>query len=104
MSLSAYFQSASLRPEGTLSRYSDLVLVAGVIAIVALMVLPLPLFVIDLLVAVTLAMGGMLLLMAIYIGSPLEFSVFPSVLLISTLFRLSLAIATTRMILLHGDA
>jgi len=104
MSLSAYFQSASLRPEGTLSRYSDLVLVAGVIAIVALMVLPLPLFVIDLLVAVNLAMGVMLLLMAIYIGSPLEFSVFPSVLLVSTLFRLSLAIATTRMILLHGDA
>ncbi|CAN7563671.1 FHIPEP family type III secretion protein [Rhizobacter sp. LjRoot28] len=104
MSLSAYFQSASLRPEGALSRYSDLVLVAGVIAIVALMVLPLPLFVIDLLVAVNLAMGVMLLLMAIYIGSPLEFSVFPSVLLISTLFRLSLAIATTRMILLHGDA
>ncbi len=104
MSLSNYFQSAALTRENALSRYSDLFLVAGVIAIIALMVLPLPVFLIDLLVAVNLAMGVMLLLMAIYIGSPLEFSVFPSVLLISTLFRLSLAIATTRMILLHGDA
>jgi type III secretion protein V len=105
MNLSSYFQSAANNAsEGALTRYSDLVLVAGVVAIVALMVLPLPIFVIDVLVAVNLTMGVMLLLMAIYIGSPLEFSVFPSVLLISTLFRLSLGIATTRMILLHGDA
>ena len=104
MNLSAYFRTAAATRENALSRYSDLVLVAGVIAIIALMVLPLPVFLIDLLVAVNLAMGVMLLLMAIYIGSPLEFSVFPSVLLISTLFRLSLAIATTRMILLHGNA
>ena len=104
MNLSSYFQSASAIREGAFSRYSDLVLVSGVIAIIALMVLPLPVFLIDLLVAVNLAMGVMLLLMSIYIGSPLEFSVFPSVLLISTLFRLSLAIATTRLILLHGNA
>ncbi|MEY4561534.1 MAG: hypothetical protein RLZZ618_811 [Pseudomonadota bacterium] len=104
MNLSKYFQSASVVREGAFTRYSDLLLVAGVIAIIALMVLPLPIFLIDMLVAINLAMGVMLLLMAIYIGSPLEFSVFPSVLLISTLFRLSLAIATTRMILLHGDA
>lgn len=104
MSLSNYFQSMGMSRDSAMSRYSDLILVAGVIAIVALMVLPLPIFVIDLLVAVNLTMGVLLLLMAIYIGSPLEFSVFPSVLLISTLFRLSLGIATTRMILLHGDA
>jgi len=104
MNLSAYFRTVAATRESALARYSDLVLVAGVIAIIALMVLPLPVFLIDLLVAVNLAMGVMLLLMAIYIGSPLEFSVFPSVLLISTLFRLSLAIATTRMILLHGNA
>jgi type III secretion protein V len=104
MNLSGYFKSAANTHEGTFSRYSDLLLVAGVIAIIALMVLPLPVFLIDFLVAVNLVMGVMLLLMSIYIGSPLEFSVFPSVLLISTLFRLSLAIATTRMILLRGDA
>lgn len=103
MSLSAYFSSVAQRREGAFARYSDLLLVAGVIAILALMVLPLPVFAIDLLVAVNLAIGVMLLLMAIYISSPLEFSVFPSVLLITTLFRLALAIATTRMILLHGN-
>jgi type III secretion protein V len=104
VNLSAYFKSAALSQEGVFARFSDLVLVVGVLAIVALMVLPLPVWLIDFLVALNLAAGLMLLLMAIYIGSPLEFSVFPSVLLMGTLFRLSLAIATTRMILLHGDA
>jgi type III secretion protein V len=102
--MSAYFRSQAASREGVFSRYSDLVLVAGVVAIVALMVLPLPLWLIDLLVAANIASGLVLLLIAIYIGSPLEFSVFPSVLLMTTLFRLSLSIATTRMILLHGDA
>jgi type III secretion protein V len=104
MSMSAYFRSAAVTRESALARYSDLLLVGGVIAIVALMVLPLPLWLIDLLVAVNIASGLLLLLLALYIGSPLEFSVFPSVLLMTTLFRLSLSIATTRMILLHGDA
>jgi type III secretion protein V len=104
MSMSAYFRSAASTRESPLARYSDLLLVAGVVAIVALMVLPLPLWLIDLLVAANIASGLMLLLLSLYIGSPLEFSVFPSVLLMTTLFRLSLSIATTRMILLHADA
>ncbi len=104
MSMTAYFKSAAVSHEGVFSRYSDLVLVAGIIAIVAMMVLPLPLWLIDLLVAANIASGIVLLLLGVYIASPLEFSVFPSVLLMTTLFRLSLSIATTRMILLHGDA
>src|SRR5882672_4197058 len=104
MSMSAYFRSAATTREGVFARYSDLVLVAGVIAIVALMVLPLPLWLIDVLVAINIASGLLLLLFGIYIASPLEFSVFPSVLLMTTLFRLSLSIATTRMILLQGHA
>jgi type III secretion protein V len=103
MTMSAYFRSADRNSEGLLARYSDLALVAGIVAIVALMVLPLPLWVIDLLVAVNIASGLVLLLLAVYIATPLEFSAFPSVLLMSTLFRLALSIATTRMILLHGD-
>ena len=104
MSLSAYFRSADVSArEGWFARFSDLFLVAGIAAIVALMVLPLPIWLIDLLVAVNIATGLGLLLMAIYISGPLEFSVFPSVLLMTTLFRLSLSIATTRMILLHAD-
>jgi len=104
MSMTAYFKSAAVSREGVFSRYSDLVLVAGIVAIVAMMVLPLPLWLIDLLVAANIASGIVLLLLGVYIASPLEFSVFPSVLLMTTLFRLSLSIATTRMILLHGDA
>jgi type III secretion protein V len=104
MTIGAYFRSADDQArEGVFARFSDLVLVAGIVAIVALMVLPLPIWLIDLLVAVNIASGLVLLLLAVYISGPLEFSVFPSVLLMSTLFRLALSIATTRMILLHAD-
>ncbi len=104
MSLSAYFRSANQTSDGILSRYSDLMLAAGVVAIIALMVLPLPALMIDLLVAVNISFGLILILVSVYITSPLQFSVFPSILLISTLFRLALSIATTRMILLEGEA
>ena len=83
---------------------SDLILAALLAAIVALMILPLPLFLLDSLLAINIALGVLLVLMGIYVTSPLQFSVFPSVLLISTLFRLALSIATTRMILLNGEA
>jgi type III secretion protein V len=104
VSLASYFASAATTRSSALARYGDLVLVAGVAMIVALMVLPLPLWMVDLLVATNIACGMVLLLVAIYVRSPLEFSVFPSVLLITTLFRLSLSIATTRMILLDANA
>lgn len=105
MTLERYFGAVASARRGSLfSRYADLLLVAAVMAIVALMVLPLPKLVIDALVGLNIASGVVLLLIAIYVATPLEFSVFPSVLLISTLFRLALSIATTRMILLHGDA
>jgi len=89
---------------GLLSRFSDIVLALLVVAIIALMILPLPSILIDTLVAVNIAIGLILVLMGIYISSALQFSSFPSVLLISTLFRLAISVATTRMILLHGDA
>lgn len=101
--LAGYFAAADVSREGLLARFSDLFLVAGIVAIVALMVLPLPLWLIDLLVAVNIASGLVLILLAVYVAGPLEFSVFPSVLLMTTLFRLALSIATTRMILLHAD-
>ena len=104
MSMSAYFRSASTTHEGVFTRYSDLLLVMGIVSIVAMMILPLPAWAIDMLVAVNIASGLVLLLIGVYIAGPLEFSVFPSVLLVTTLFRLSLSIATTRMILLEGHA
>ncbi|HEX7813939.1 flagellar biosynthesis protein FlhA, partial [Dyella sp.] len=83
--------------------YSDLVLVAGVVAIIALMILPLPMLLIDALVALNMLIGIGLLLIAIYIPTPVAFSSFPSVLLLTTLFRLALSIAITRSILLNAD-
>jgi type III secretion protein V len=104
MRLAVALRTDAQPAEGVFARYSDLILVAGVVAIVALMVLPLPRWLIDLLVGANIAIGLLLLLLALYITSPLDFSSFPSVLLMTTLFRLSLSIATTRMILLHADA
>ncbi|MBE1161421.1 type III secretion system export apparatus subunit SctV [Dyella acidiphila] len=83
--------------------YSDLVLVAGVVAIIGLMILPLPMVGIDALVALNMLIGVGLLLVAIYIPAPVAFSSFPSVLLLTTLFRLALSIAITRSILLNAD-
>jgi len=97
--------TASLSKLGLASRsYSDIVLVFGVVAIVALMILPLPMAAIDTLVAVNILVGIGLLLIAIYIPTPVAFSSFPSVLMLTTLFRLALSIAITRSILLHADA
>jgi len=105
MSVETYLKRARIAPaRGLASRFSDLFLVAGVVAIVGLMILPLPSLALDALVAVNICVGVMLLLVAIYISTIVEFSVFPSLLLITTLYRLSLSIATTRLILLEGHA
>ncbi|MFC4729891.1 FHIPEP family type III secretion protein [Coralloluteibacterium thermophilus] len=84
--------------------YSDIVLALAAVTIITLMILPLPLAVIDTLVAFNIAIGFGLLLIAIYIPTPVAFSSFPSVLLLTTLFRLSLSIAITRLILMDADA
>ncbi len=84
--------------------YSDIVLAFAAVLIITLMILPLPMAVIDTLVAFNIAIGFALLLMAIYIPSPVAFSSFPSVLLLTTLFRLALSIAITKSILLEAEA
>lgn len=94
-------------PAGAAARgktgYSDVILAFAAVMIISVMILPLPLVVIDALVAVNISIGFGLLLLAIYIPSPVAFSSFPSVLLLTTLFRLSLSIAITRSILLHAE-
>lgn len=105
MSIQRYFAAAEVRPTtGIAARVADVALVFGVIAIVALMILPLPALIIDFLVGINITFGVLLLLTTLYIRGPLEFSAFPSILLISTLFRLALSISTTRMILVEGHA
>ena len=74
------------------------------LATLALLVLPLPTFLLDMFLAINLAMAILLLLITMSAKRPLDVSVFPSLLLLLTLFRLSLNVATTRLILLNGDA
>lgn len=85
-----------------LTRNSDLAVALGLIMIVGVMIVPLPPIILDLLLAMMLAMSMVILLVSIYSRRPLEFSTFPSVLLVATLFRLSLNVASTRNILLNG--
>lgn len=83
---------------------NDIVLVALLVTIIFMMIIPLPPVLMDVLQAVNLGISALLLMVAVYIKSPLAFVSFPSVLLVTTLFRLSLGIAATRTILLHADA
>jgi len=80
----------------------DVAMAGGVVAILAIMVMPLPRFVLDVLLSFNLTFSIMILLLAVYTVRQLDFSIFPSLLLITTLFRLSLNIASTRLVLLHG--
>ncbi|HNQ04998.1 MAG TPA: flagellar biosynthesis protein FlhA [Thiobacillaceae bacterium] len=73
-----------------------------VILILAMMVLPLPPFLLDMLFTFNIALAMIVLLISLYTLKPLEFSVFPTVLLVTTLLRLSLNVASTRIVLLHG--
>lgn len=87
-----------------LSKRGDIVLALVVVAILALFILPLPIFVIDMMIAASIASGVMLLALAMYAPTALSFSTFPSLLLFSTIFRLSLSIASIKLILLHAHA
>ncbi len=82
----------------------DIMLAILLLSVLFMMVLPLPPALLDILIAINMTISVVLLMMGVYINSPLQFSVFPAVLLITTLFRLALSVSTTRMILLEADA
>ncbi len=86
------------------SRRSDVVLATMLVAIIFMMILPLPTLLVDVLIGINMTLSAILLMVAMYLPSPLAFSSFPSVLLVTTLFRLGISIATTRLILLQADA
>lgn len=87
-----------------LTQRSDVALALLLVSIIAMMILPMPTLLLDLLIGLNMGISILLLMVAIYIPSPLAFASFPSVLLLTTLFRLSLGIASTRLILLEADA
>lgn len=80
----------------------DLALAFGVLIILVVLIMPLPAIVLDLFLAISITMSILILMTALFIQTPLEFSSFPTVLLISTMMRLSLNMASTRLILSHG--
>ncbi len=86
-----------------LAKFSDLYVVLAVVLIIVMMVLPLPTFLLDIFLATNISLSLLILLITMNIYEPLEISVFPSLLLITTLFRLSLNVSSTRLILLTGD-
>ena len=87
-----------------MSKRSDVIFASLLICIIFMMILPLPTVVVDTLIGLNLALAAILMMVAVYMTDIVHFSAFPSILLLTTLFRLALSITTTRLILLHGDA
>ncbi|MGV3619027.1 MAG: flagellar biosynthesis protein FlhA [Fimbriimonas sp.] len=85
-------------------RHTDLLVAIGVLAVVGMLILPLPHVILDLGLVIGLGAAVVILLMSVNVSDPVEFSVFPSLLLITTLFRLSLSVAATKLILGTGSA
>lgn len=82
----------------------DITLVLVVVVVIFMMILPLPSFIMDVLITFSMTLSIMIMLVALRITRPLDFMTFPSILLISTLFRLAISISTTRLILVEGEA
>lgn len=89
-------------PSGRLAEMNDIGFALGIVVILAVLFVPLPPILIDLGLAVSIAASILILMVALWIQRPLEFSAFPTVLLIATMLRLALNIATTRLILTDG--
>jgi flagellar biosynthesis protein FlhA len=92
----------SLSEIGAMVRRGDIALALGILTILVVLILPLPSFVLDLFLAISITLSILILMTSLFIQTPLEFSAFPTTLLISTMLRLSLNLASTRLILSHG--
>ncbi|MFT3838004.1 MAG: type III secretion system export apparatus subunit SctV [Myxococcaceae bacterium] len=86
-----------------INKYSDIALAVVVIAIIGMMLVPLPTPILDILLTINISLSVVILLISLYIPSALKISVFPTLLLITTMYRLALTVSTTRLILSTGD-
>ncbi len=82
---------------------SDIIAALGLVSVLMIMIIPLPSIVLDLFLSMNITIALLILIVSLYTVKAIEFSIFPSILLTTTLFRLSLNVASTRLILLHGD-
>jgi len=87
---------------GSFIKRGDIALALGILTILVVLILPLPALVLDLFLAISITLSILILMTALFIQAPLEFSSFPTILLISTMLRLSLNLASTRLILSRG--
>ncbi len=87
-----------------INKYSDIIFAVGLVTVVIMFIIPLPPVILDLLLTVNISFALSVLLISVYMVEPLEFSVFPSLLLFTTLFRLALNVSSTRLILGQGYA
>ena len=97
-------QTSSSTMGGLIEKYSDVVVALAIITIVIMMIIPLPTMLLDLLLCLNITLALVIVMVSIYNVEALDFSVFPSLLLITTLFRLALNVSSTRLILLEGYA
>src|SRR2546426_570849 len=98
----AGFNLAGLLHIGGILRRSEISLALGVLTILVVLILPLPPILLDMLLAISIILSVLILMTSLFIQAPLEFSSFPTILLISTMLRLSLNLASTRLILSRG--
>ncbi len=87
---------------GTVLRRGDIALAIGMMAILVVLILPLPSLLLDFALAISITFSVLILMTSLFIQAPLEFSAFPTVLLIATMLRLALNLASTRLVLAHG--
>jgi flagellar biosynthesis protein FlhA len=92
----------SLAEIGNILKRGDIALALGIMTILVVLIMPLPSMVLDLFLAISITFSILILMTSLFIQAPLEFSSFPTILLISTMLRLSLSLASTRLILSHG--
>jgi flagellar biosynthesis protein FlhA len=90
-------------PFANFFKLSEIGIAIGVIGVIMMLIIPLPPVLLDLCITLNIAASVVIILISIYIKNPLEFAVFPTLMLLTTLFRLAINVSTTRMILLHGD-
>ncbi len=100
--LGAGLQVPTLKDVGDMLRRGDILLAVGVMTILVVLILPLPPMLLDFFLAISIILSVLILMTSLFIHAPLEFSAFPTVLLIATMLRLALNLASTRLILAHG--
>src|SRR5437763_6078813 len=86
-----------------LAKHTDLLAAAAVVLVVVMMIVPLPPFLVDFFITLNICGALAILVSTMYLSRALDFSSFPSLLLLTTLFRLAINVSVTRLVLLHGD-